>query len=273
MVAQEWPCWLPVLVCLGITVEMVFAPRCYDTVFGDEVLHIPRWKTTFDFEDMDVWPSAWEHFSVFASGTPDFCRVVVAKLGNHVGPYLYVIDMNFASTRSRKLDGVLSKFLPALQDLGLEHTEVAHAAFGGVTTARHVVAHRNVAGEVFVPLQTLHRTLSHVVKTTVSGLAIDAPPPLAVDVRRRVPIVENGMLRGEGLLEVCWRNPVIACKCVLNRSGWARRLLTKEERLNAFDIPLGLCHKLREQGCEKARDALEHGISPLVGATWGGLRS
>ena len=280
VVAQEWPCWLPVLVCLGITVETVFAPRYYDTVFGDEVMHIPRWKTIFDFQ-MDVWPSAWDNYSVFASGSLEFCRVVVSKLGKHVGPFLYVIDMNFASMRSRTMSGVLSKFPPALQELGLESTEVAHAEFGGVTTARHIIAHRNVAGEVFVPLQPLHRTLSHVVKPTVTGLTIDAPPPLVAEVRRRVPIVEDGMLRGEGLLEVCWRNPLISCKCVLNRSGWARRLLTKEERLNAFDIPLGLCQKLREHGCERALVALEQGISPLVGQSvvramwaggnWGGI--
>jgi hypothetical protein len=189
-------------------------------VFGDEVLHIPRWKTVVDFEEMDVWPSAWDQYSVFASGTADFCRVVVSKLGKHVGPYLYVIDMNFESMRPRNMDFVLSKSPPALQELGLESTEVAHADFGGVTTARHIIAHRNVAGSVFVPLQVLHRTLSHVVKTTVSGLAIDAPPPLDDDVGRRAPIVEDGMLRGEGLLEVCWQRPLIACKCVLNRSGW-----------------------------------------------------
>ena len=200
---------------------MVFAPRAYDSVFGDEVMHIPRWKTIFDFEEMGVWPSAWEHHSVFASGSLDFCRVVVAKLGIHVGPYLYAVDMNFAAMRPRTIDGVLRRLPPAVQELGLEYTEVAHAEFGGVTTARHIIAYRNVEQAVFVPLQPLQRTLSRVVKTTVAGLAIDAPPPLETGRQRRAPLLEDGMLRGEGLLEVCWHNPLVACKCVLNRSGWA----------------------------------------------------
>jgi hypothetical protein len=129
VVAQDWPCWLPVLVCLGSKVDMVFAPRSYDTVFGEEVLHIPRWKSIHDFKEMDVWPSAWDLYSVFTSGSLDFCRVVVAKLENHVGPYLYAIDMNFASMRARMMDRALSTFPPALQELMLESTEVVHSAF------------------------------------------------------------------------------------------------------------------------------------------------
>ena len=275
MVAEGWPCWLPVFVCLGITVEMVFAPKLYDTVFGDEVLNIPWWKSYHDLEEMEVWPSAWNHYSVFASGSLDFCRVVVAKLGNLVGPYLYAIDMDFPSLRSREMNRTLRNLPHAIQGLGLSSTEVVHSAFGGVTTARHMIAHRNVEKAVFTPLQALQRTLSHVVKTTVSGLSIEAPPPLDDDKLYRGPISENGMLRGEGLLDVCLRKPQIACRCVMNRSGWARRLITSEERLNAFDIPLGLCQHLREHGCEQARIALEHGISPLVGqsvvrAMWAG---
>ena len=56
-------------------------------------------------------------------------EVAGAKLENHVGPYLYAIDMNFASMRARMMDRALSTFPPALQELMLESTEVVHSAF------------------------------------------------------------------------------------------------------------------------------------------------
>ena len=54
---------------------------------------------------------------------------------------------------------------------------------------------------------------------------------------------------------------------------WVRRALTRDERLKAFDTPLSLFESIGE--CERARVAMERGISPLVGqsivrAMWAG---
>jgi hypothetical protein len=117
-----------------------------------------------------------------------------------------------------------------LRELGLEATRVVHAEFGGVTTARHVIAHRNIVGiKVFEPIRMLTRTLSHVISSTVSGWEIDAPLPLDVTNLRRGPVREGELFRGEGLLDVSLINPMVACKCVFTSSGWVRRALTREE--------------------------------------------
>ena len=138
-----------------------------------------------------------------------------------------------------------------------------HEEFGGVTTARHVIAHCKIVGkDVFEPLRMLNRTLSHVTSSTVSGWEIDAPPPLERNNLKRVPIREGELFRGEGLLDVSLINPMVACKCVFTSSGWVRRALTREERLSAFDTPLSLKGNLKE--CETARIALEQSISSLV---------
>ena len=258
VVAQAWPCWLPVLVLLGIPVEMVYAPRVYDSVFADGlVIH--------ELGDLVTWPEAWNQYYVFASGSVDFCRVLVDKLGNHVGPYIYAVDMKFNALRPRCLDNALSvKYPAALQALALDTTEVVHAKFGGVTSARHVIGYRNVDKMVFEPNMHLSRTLSHVIRTTISGVEIDPPPVLESGQVRRAPIRVDGVLRGEGLLDVLvlWTNPLVACKCVFKRSGWVQRHLSTEEVLNAFDVPLSLYDSLRRN--EQALNGLMCGVSPLV---------
>ena len=171
--------------------------------------------------------------------------------------------MNFRMMRPRTVDFHLARYSSRLRELGLEATRVVHAEFGGVTTARHVIAHRNIVGmEVFEPLRMLPRTLSHVISSTVSGWEIEAPLPLDVINLRRGPIREGELFRGEGLLDVSLINPMVACKCVFTSSGWVRRPLSREERLSAFDTPLSLKVNLKE--CETARIALERSISPLV---------
>ena len=71
-----------------------------------------------------------------------------------------------------------------------------------VTTARHIIAHQNVGKDVhlFGPCSG-YWVMGHVFKTTVLGVAIDAPPPMEIDSLHRAPIRVEGMLRSEGLLD------------------------------------------------------------------------
>ena len=277
VIAQEWPCWLQVLIDLGVNVNKVYAPVIYEDVFRREARNILRWSPIREMEELDVVPAAWNQYTLLASGSFGFCREMVDKLRHHIGPYLYAIDMNFRLMRPRLVDHALGHYSSQLRELGMDTTRVVHAEFGGVTTARHVIAHRNIVGkDVFVPHRILNRTLSHVISSTVSGWEIDAPQPLSRTSPRRGPIKEGELFRGEGLLDVSLINPMVACKCVFTSSGWARRALTQEERLSAFDTPLSLKGNLKE--CEKARFALERSVSPLViqsivRAMWAGGKS
>ena len=66
--------------------------------------------------------------------------------------------------------------------------------------------------------------------------SFDEPTPLQGAVAR-APIVLEGFLRREGLLDVFRPQLPIACPSVFARSGWVSRNLTMGELLRAFDIP------------------------------------
>ena len=70
VVAQEWPCWLQVLVDLGVNVDRIYAPVVYENVFRKENL---RWSPIREMEELDVVPSAWSQYTLFASGSIKFC--------------------------------------------------------------------------------------------------------------------------------------------------------------------------------------------------------
>ena len=98
--AEDWPCWLPALLSMNIVVEAVYAPRCYVNVFGERIHKRCQWNGV---ERLDAWPEGWSHHLVLASGTLPFCKGVLAKLGSHVGPYLYAVDMDFPNMRQQQI--------------------------------------------------------------------------------------------------------------------------------------------------------------------------
>jgi hypothetical protein len=77
VIALDWPCWLQVLLDLGVSVDMVYAPVVYENVFRREDRHSLRWSPIREMEDLDVMPAAWNQYTVFASGSVEFCREMV----------------------------------------------------------------------------------------------------------------------------------------------------------------------------------------------------
>jgi hypothetical protein len=200
VIAEEWPCWLPVLLDLGVVVDRVYAPVVYESVFRKGDQHSLRWSPFHEMKELEVVPAAWNQYNLFASGAFKFCREMVDKLRHHVGPYLYAIDMNFRITPPRKVNDNLRDYPTQLRKVGLMASKVVHAEFGGVTTARHIIAHRNVVGTgVFEAPRMLDRVLSHVISPTIAGCEIAAPLPLPKSSLRRGSIRDGDLFRGEGL--------------------------------------------------------------------------
>jgi hypothetical protein len=268
VVAEDWPCWLPALVGMNIVVEALYAPRCYVDVFGEKIHRKCTWNK---FVSLDAWPEGWSHHSVLASGTLPFCKGVLAKLGSHVGPYLYAVDMDFPNMHQRQIASAFSQsptsWVNVLRDNGLKSAIVSHAEFGGVTSARHLIAYHNVDGGVLNPRRSIQRTLSHVINPTASGRSVEIPhpPALTAGTFTRAPIWDGKCLRGEGTLDVLRRDPDVACKSVFKQSGWVQRQLSLEERLRAFDLPVWLYSGVRNHAI--ARKSMERGISSLVVAS------
>ena len=115
-----------------------------------------------------------------------------------------------------------------------------HAEYGGITSARHLVAYRNVNACVFRPGTPLRRVLAHVIDPAAPTHAVEVCAPVAREVSNtsQVPLWEGSHLRCEGLLDVSVPNPSILCRSVFKKSGWVTRSLIPHEVLRAFDVPL-----------------------------------
>ncbi len=59
VIALDWPCWLQVLLDLGVSVDMVYAPVVYENVFRRGDRDGLRWSPIREMEDLDVMPAAW----------------------------------------------------------------------------------------------------------------------------------------------------------------------------------------------------------------------
>jgi hypothetical protein len=142
---------------------------------------------------------------------------------------------------------------------------VAHAKFGGVTSAFHHLSYRGVDATFFRPPPSLPRVLIHIINPAAPNAAEEAPLPTPLSIIPRSPIVFKGSLRSEGILNVFRPQLRVLCPCVFKPSGWAHRHLMARENLRAFDTPLmlddALLNRCRER---RIRSLLPRSITPLV---------
>ena len=90
--------------------------------------------------------------------------------------------------------------------MGLRHYLVRHAEFGGATSATHQIVFRGFSEQAFHPLAGVPRVLKHLLGSATPGRfpLIDTPVDLQGNVPH-APIMMNGLLRQEGLLDVFHR--------------------------------------------------------------------
>ena len=260
IIAEGWPCWLPAVLALRLNLQAVFAPMKFAKCFG----HSPHliWKCLQELVSSPVLPTMWNTACILASGSVKFCEPLLTQLQSHTGPFIFAVDMKFQGIRTRSLAGACHIIQSKLHQLHLHTSVLIHADFGGVTSACHPVAHRNVHPEVFTPFFSLPRTLSHIIDPAakVHGTEIVVPAPLSL--RGRSSLWDGDALRGEGLYEVGAVRPMVACRCVFKKSGWVKRRLTPKEVLRAFDVPPGIMDSLIQY--EFFRDMMQRGVSTGV---------
>jgi hypothetical protein len=138
-------------------------------------------------------PRDWEISIILGSGKSEYFSVVLIKLSTHVGSLLYSTDMVFTGHRLRLVRGLYSSWS---RKWWLEHSlqsvVVAHANFGGVMSAIHLIAYRGMADSCFRPHGALAQTLAHTINPAsiiwapaINPLEpIETPPP-------RQPIVSG----------------------------------------------------------------------------------
>ena len=263
VVSQDWSCWVSTLLALQIRDVQVFAPVVYQRWFeGAEELDW-RWRSVKEFSE-SRWSTVWDNYTVLSSGSMQFLPQVMSKLKTHVGSFVYATDVVFAGRRVRDIQrSYCTMQQQRLVDYGLESVQVLHAEFGGITSAIHLLSYRMLTPDVFRPYNVLQRSLAHVLDaaTSISGVEI-GEPPLLTPPFPRIPIVENDVLRLEGLLDVSRPNLQVVCRSVFKGSGWIRRLPSGIEYLRALDMPVGMDAVLgKEKGM---RSKLFRSMSPLI---------
>ena len=124
---------------------------------------------------------------------------------------------------------------------GLSSVVLAHATFGGVSSAIHLIAYRGVHASCFVPQGALAQTLGHIINPASDTRGQNIEPPMALQPPvLQSPIVQDGLLRGEGLFDVFRPKLEVACCSVFAPTKWVHRGVSPKELLLIFDIPSAL---------------------------------
>ena len=165
------------------------------------------------------WRLEWTTEVVLASRMAQFLPQVMSKLNTHVGSFIYATDIVFSGRQARDIgrEYVIMQ-QHRLLHYGLDSVQVSHEEFGGITSAVHLLSYRHVNPAVFGTYNVLHRTLVHVLNpgTKAYGVKISGPAELIPPHPRR-PIVENSVLRMEGLLDIHRPKLPISCRSVFLR--------------------------------------------------------
>jgi hypothetical protein len=97
---------------------------------------------------------------------------------------------------------------------------------------------------------------------------IEPPSPIDASIPRS-PIIRDGRLRQEGLLDIFQPSLNVAFPCIFKATGWAQRPLLTKEILCRFNTPLNMYEILLAE--RRAWGVLQCSITPIVvSAIWSG---
>jgi hypothetical protein len=128
-----------------------------------------------------------------------------------------------------------------------------------------------------IPIPCVPRVLRHILNSAEKGddegafRNLPNPPVVLQGPFVRAPIIHEGLLRQEGLLDVHWPALLIAQPCVFKPSRWATGHLSAKEWLRAFDSPLSFDPVFLDNS--KVPELLRRCLSPSIisvifGALW-----
>ena len=247
VVADSWPCWLPSVLALQSPLAGVYMPPRMHKFFPTLPLwsHPKLMSTWSTHEDFIAYTSKSRSLPstvcLMVSGSRPFYKILRARLQAHPGPIFYAFNTKFQNEKSHNVRRDLYRLQKMLAADNFKSVILSHSDFGGATNARHVIAFRGFDPVVFSTPECMPRVLKHLLNSAAKGFAqpIDSPVSLQGAVPRS-PIVVDGLLRREGLLDLHHPRKHIAVPSVFAPSGWVRRTLTLKELLRAFDLPISM---------------------------------
>ncbi len=247
--------------CFEVAFVVAFITKEFQSIFN-----VPHCSQLLAFADMRETPEEWNEFMILAFRLHKYLGFVHSKLKHHEGPFIYSTNIVFVGRQRCDIIHLLGAWANVRKRQGLELSLVAHADFGGLTSAVHLLSSKKVDASVFKAPPALPRVLAHIIDTACpdSGQEISQPNPLVGHIDLR-PISEEGVLRQEGMLNVFGApNLKIACPCVFKFLGWTQPPLLAKEFLRAFDSPLNMDVMLLDSCCERHIHSCFIGLSQLL---------
>ncbi len=210
-------------------------------------------------------PPNWDNLLLLASGSNEYLNFVFPKLKHHQGPFVYATDIVFKDRRLCDVARLYAKWTSLRKEQGLTSSIMTHAEFGGVTSAFHLLSYQGMDAAVFSPRGALPQVLRHILDPAAPNAAEEAARPTLLETIPWAPIVSEGALQSEGLLDVFRPQLRVLCPCVFKQSGWAYQHLMARKHLHAFNTPLALDDALLDRCREQQiRSLLPRSITPLV---------
>ena len=139
-----------------------------------------------------------------------------------------------------------------------------HSEFGGAKSAYHLLVSRGVPHHAFKPPPCVPRVLKHLMNAATPGIFQSIPEPVKLQGQvPRAPVVVDGLMRTEGLLNVYLKHRVVACPSVFSPTKWVKRCLSPYELLRAFDMPMKMDKFLLPQCSNSGALRTDSGVLPF----------
>ena len=119
---------------------------------------------------------------------------------------------------------------------------LSHPRIGGITQGRWKLT-LNEKDTVSLPpkwnYSPVQRKLHHILRTTERGISVAAPI-----LSRKRKRTEEYSVTGDSRIKTGFTYIPVISRCVLNKSGWVKRLLSKQELCEAYDLQVDVSKKL-----------------------------
>ncbi len=235
IVAQQWPSWLVVALAHNLPIAAAVFPQEFHRFFKPKSNLL--WQTV---ESLQSHPIDTGVVGVI-SGTVIFIQKILTIL-----PPFHDCIICVEPTRGFRGGARLKRYLGEawkfIKSLDMSPTIMAHSAYGGATSAQHVLGFgSNITDSAPPTAPNVQRSLAHFLTVRVDGRFRDHPPPPALDTTQTMKVCyldsSSGIIRPEGLLPCVKPYAPILCRSVYSKTGFVVRPLTLSEAFRVYSIP------------------------------------
>ena len=254
IVSQRWPSWLVVALAHNLPLAAAAFPPDLHRFFKP--------KSNLSWQTLDSVRSHPIQSGVIGviSGTVEFIHQFLPFLPS-VNDCIICVEPTdgFRKTaRVRHYSREAGKFITSL---GMPHTCMSHAAFGGATSAHHVLGFgANISTSVPVVAPNVRRGLGHFLSVRVEGRFQEHPPPPPWNTGRKIDVAlldsSSGIIRREGLLPCTNPTAPILCPSVFSKQGFVVRPLTLGEAFRVYSLPTTYDSVLLESFLGRSTDTI-----------------